>query len=247
MTEKKMPGLPSAYDKEDDGDVIIKDQPSPRPKDAATLILVRPGKAGIEVLMGKRSGRHTFMPDKYVFPGGRVDPADGRIQAASELHPRSAEKLLIGTRRTPRAFALTAIRETFEETGLIVGKASTEAASQTIHKDWQGFFQQNAVPSLAGLRFIGRAITPPYRPKRFDARFFMADAREALIDDRPPVNGAELSDLQWVTLEEAIGLDLPNVTRFMLAEIGERVANPRKQQAPPVLRWTRSGHSMSRL
>ena len=244
---KKMPGIQSAYDKEDDGDVILKDQRSPRPKDAATLILIRPGKSSVEVLMGKRSGRHSFMPDKYVFPGGRVDPTDGGIPAASELHHRSAEKLAIGTRRKVRAFALTAIRETFEETGLIVGAQDDVAGALKVHKDWQSFFGQDAMPSLQGLRFIGRAVTPPYRPKRFDARFFMADARDALIDDRPPVDGAELSDLQWVTLEDAMALDLPSVTRFMLGEIGERVANPRKQPAPSYLRWTRSGHSMTRL
>ena len=244
---KTIPGIQTAYDKEDDGDVIIKDQPSPRPKDAATLILLRPGDKTVEVLMGKRSGRHTFMPDKYVFPGGRVDPTDGRVPSATELHAKSAEKLAIGTRRNARAFALTAIRETYEETGLIVGQASDIAGTMKVHKDWQDFFSHGVMPSLAGLRFIGRAITPPYRPKRFDARFFMADARDALIDDRPPVDGAELSDLQWVTLEDAIALDRPNVTRFMLVEIGERVANPRKQPAPPVLRWTRSGHSMKRL
>ena len=247
MTTPKASKSFSAYDKEDDGDVILKDQRSPRPKDAATLILVRPAGKRIEVLMGKRSGRHSFMPDKYVFPGGRVDPGDGRIPAASELHARSAELLAIGTRRKARAFALTAIRETFEETGLIVGKGSDSAPNRQVHKDWQGFFAQRAEPSLHGLRFIGRAVTPPYRPKRFDARFFMADAREALIDDRPPVDGAELSDLQWVTLEDAIALDLPSVTRFMLGEIGERVAKPSNQPAPPLLRWTRSGHSMTRI
>lgn len=247
MTDKKYTPLGSAYDKEDDGDVVIKDQPSPRPKDAATLILIRPAKSGVEVLMGKRSGRHSFMPDKYVFPGGRVDPTDGRVPVASELHAKSAEKLAIGTRRSARAFALTAVRETFEETGLIVGTSSDTAPGMKVHKDWQDFFAQKAIPNLAGLRFIGRAITPPYRPKRFDARFFMADAREALIDARPPVDGAELSDLQWVTLEDAIALDIPNVTRFMLGEIGERVAKPRQQQAPPLLRWTRTGHDMTRL
>lgn len=241
------PGLKSAYDKEDDGDVIIKDQPSPRPKDAATLILIRPAGKTVEVLMGKRSGRHSFMPDKYVFPGGRVDPGDGRIPAITELHERSAEQLAIGTRRKARAFALAAVRETFEETGLIVGKQSDVAAALNVHKDWRSFFSQDAMPSLAGLRFIGRAITPPYRPKRFDARFFMADARHALIDDRPPVDGAELSDLQWVRLEGTAALDLPSVTRFMLEEIAQRVANPSHQQAPPVLKWTRSGHSIDRL
>lgn len=247
MSKPKMPGINSAYDKEDDGDIIIKDQPSPRPKDAATLILIRPAGKTVEVLMGKRSGRHSFMPDKYVFPGGRVDPGDGRIPAITELHERSAEQLAVGTRRKARAFALTAVRETFEETGLIVGASKPDASGVKVHKDWQAFFAQSAIPSLNGLRFIGRAITPPYRPKRFDARFFMADARQALIDDRPPVDGAELSDLQWVCLEDTSELDLPNVTRFMLDEIAQRVANPRHQQGPPVLRWTRSGHSLVRL
>ncbi|MEM1148553.1 MAG: NUDIX hydrolase, partial [Pseudomonadota bacterium] len=72
------PDLGTAYDREDNGEIIVTDQPSPRPRDAATLILVRRDQAQARVLMGKRSGRHDFMPDKYVFPGGRVDPQDGR-------------------------------------------------------------------------------------------------------------------------------------------------------------------------
>ncbi|MEM6411288.1 MAG: NUDIX hydrolase [Pseudomonadota bacterium] len=248
MTTEKpsdLPGFKSAYDKEDDGDVILKDQRSPRPKDAATLILVRPGKSGAEVLMGKRSRGHTFMPDKYVFPGGRVDAPDGRVPSATELHPRSEQQLSKHARRKPRAFALTAIRETFEETGLIVG-APCPGFPKVPH-DWNEFFRQSAQPSLSGLRFVGRAVTPPYRPKRFDARFFMADAREALIDDRPPVDGAELSDLQWISIDDAMTLDLPSVTRFMLGEVSERAANPRSQPRPPFLRWTGSGHQMERL
>ncbi|MEM9669326.1 MAG: NUDIX hydrolase [Pseudomonadota bacterium] len=244
---ENLPGFKSAYDKEDDGDVVLKNERSPRPKDAATLILVRPSKdqKTVEVLMGKRSRGHVFMPDKYVFPGGRVDAPDGRVPAASELHPRSTEQLLKYARRKPRAFALTAIRETFEETGLIVGAPCAEQPKTP--NDWTAFFQQGAQPSLSGLRFVGRAVTPPYRPKRFDARFFMADAREALIDDRPPVDGAELSDLQWISLDDAMSLDLPSVTRFMLGEVAERAENPRKQQKPPFLRWTASGHKMERL
>ncbi|MEO1407821.1 MAG: NUDIX hydrolase, partial [Pseudomonadota bacterium] len=135
-----LPGFKSAYDKEDDGDVILKDQRSPRPKDAATLILVRPGDKEVEVLMGKRSRGHVFMPDKYVFPGGRVDPPDGRVPAATELHPRSEEQLVKYARRKPRAFALTAIRETFEETGLIVGKPCS--SNHKVPGDWTEFFRQ---------------------------------------------------------------------------------------------------------
>lgn len=237
--------VPSAFDKEGDDDVILKNQRSPRPKDAATLILVRRDGPKPRVLMGKRSGGHVFMPDKYVFPGGRVDPEDSRAVSWCELRPEVEDKLRIQTRRSPRAFALTAIRETFEETGLLVARPAEMPDSAA--KGWSRFHELDAAPHLSPLTLIGRAVTPPYRPRRFDARFFMADAEEALIDTRPPVDGAELSDLQWVTLDEALDLDLPSVTRFMLGEIGERLSVRDFRKGPPFLRWTRNGHSMDRL
>jgi 8-oxo-dGTP pyrophosphatase MutT (NUDIX family) len=238
-----MAEIATAYDKEDDGDVIDRGARSPRPKDAATLILVRRDQASPRVLMGKRSGKHQFMPDKYVFPGGRVDPGDGRAVAWSELRGEVDAKLRLQSRRAPRAFALTAIRETFEETGLIVARPAEMPARAP--KGWAAFHAMDAAPHLDCLTFIGRAITPPFRPKRFDARFFMAEADTALIDARPPVDGAELSDLQWVTLADALDLDLPSVTRFMLGEIGERLHGG--QRGPPFLRWTRTGHASDRL
>ncbi len=235
----------SAYDKEDAGDVIDTSQKSPRPRDAATLILVRRDQASPRVLMGKRASGHKFMPDKYVFPGGRVDATDSRAVACTELGAETDAKLRLQSRRHPRAFALTAIRETFEETGLIV--ARPQAMPRNAPKGWQAFHDLGAAPDLSGLVFIGRAITPPYRPKRFDARFFMAEAETALIDERPPVDGAELSDLQWVTLKDAESLDLPSVTRFMLTEIAERLAAPASPLSPPFLRWSRGGHRNDRL
>ena len=243
--EQNLPGFKSAYDKEDEGDVIVKDQPSPRPKDAATLILVRRDQAKPRVLMGKRSGRHTFMPDKYVFPGGRVDAGDARAPTLTKLSKSTETKLRLHTRRAPQAFPLTAIRETWEETGLIVGRAGDISGRPPA--GWQDYYAQGVAPCLKNFQFIGRAITPPYRPKRFDARFFMAMAEDALIDERPPADGAELHDLQWVTLSDAQALDLPSVTRFMLAEIEARLENPRSRKGPPFLRWTRSGHSADRL
>lgn len=237
--------LGSAYDKEDDGDVVETGKRSPRPKDAATLILVRRDQAAPRVLMGKRSGKHAFMPDKYVFPGGRVDPQDGRPPALSELRDIDHAKLRIKSRRTPRAFALTAIRETFEETGLIVGREASLSVGQI--DGWTPYYDVGAAPCLKGMTFFGRAVTPPYRPKRYDARFFYGLAEELLIDERPPVDGAELSDLQWVTLEDAVALDLPSVTRFMLGEIKERLERPRRRTGPAYLRWTRTGHAMDRL
>lgn len=240
------PGMiTSAFDKEGDDDVILKNQPSPRPKDAATLILVRRDASRPRVLLGKRSGGHVFMPDKYVFPGGRVDPGDSRAVSWCELRPEVEDKLRIQARRQPRAFALTAIRETFEETGLLVARPAEMPSSAP--KGWARFHELDAAPHLSPLTFIGRAITPPYRPRRFDARFFMAEAEDALIDERPPVDGAELSDLQWVTFDDALDLDLPSVTRFMLGEIAERLATPDSRKGPPFLRWTRQGHLTDRL
>jgi 8-oxo-dGTP pyrophosphatase MutT (NUDIX family) len=237
--------LKSAYDKEEEGDVVIKGAPSPRPRDAATLILVRRDQAQPRVLMGKRAGTNTFMPDKYVFPGGRVDPQDGKAIAWEELKPEVDAKLRIQSRRNPRAFALTAIRETFEDTGLIVGRSAE--MPDAAPPGWEDFHRLDVVANLSPLILIGRAVTPPYRPKRFDARFFMAEAELALIDERPPVDGAELSDLQWVTLADAMKLDLPSVTRFMLGEIGERLAKPGHDAGPPFLRWSRGGHATDRL
>lgn len=234
----------TAFDKEDESDVILKDTPTPRPKDAATLILIRRDSEHPKVLMGKRSGRHDFMPDKYVFPGGRVDPQDGRPVAYSELGAETDQKLRYKTKRLPRAFAMTAIRETFEETGLLLGKTAEMPANAP--EGWQRLYDMDIAPNLEPLEFIGRAITPPYRPKRFDARFFMADAEKILIDERPPVDGAELHDLQWVTLAESLQLDLPNVTRFMLGEIGERLKG-KSTGGPPFLRWTRTGHTTDRI
>ena len=110
------------FDQMEDGDVVDRSKPSVRPKDAATLILVRRDGPKPRILVGKRSNRHDFMPDKYVFPGGRVDPTDARAPAASELHETVESDLTIRSRRKPRAFGLTAVRETFEETGLIIGQ-----------------------------------------------------------------------------------------------------------------------------
>jgi len=194
-----------------------------RPRDAATLILVRGRR---EVMLGQRSKGHVFMPDKWVFPGGRVDPGDARAKAATELTPETEALLRMGTaiRRPPRAFALAAVRETLEEAGLALGGP--------------------AGPELDKLAFVARAVTPPYRPRRFDARFFMADA-EAVLARLDPVAGEELLHTRWFSLEEARALDLPSITRFVLKEVEARLAGEAIQ--PPFLRWSRGAHTLERL
>ncbi len=219
----------------------------PRPKDAATLVLVRQQNDGPRILMGRRAGGHSFMPDKYVFPGGKVDRCDRFIAAQSELTAQNHEALLAHNKaRHPRAFALAAIRETWEETGLIVG-CSGQLRTATSDHGWQSYATKGAIPNLAPLHFIARAITPPMLSKRFDARFFLADAAEALLDDRPPQDGAEMLDLRWFSYDDAMALDLPNVTRFILGEVAARLKDPSASHRPSFLRWTKSGHQMDRL
>jgi len=199
-----------------------------RPRDASTLIIVRRDAATPQVLMGQRHANHKFMPNKFVFPGGRVDPADSRVKPAQDLRDPVARRLLVRMRGKPselraRALAMAAIRETFEETGLILGKRI--AAPQTSkHPDWNDYFSQGVAPALGTLDFVARAITPPYRTRRFDTRFFIADA-EAIQGDPTKVGGSgELQGLHWLTLDDARGLDLPNITRVVLDELDERLA-----------------------
>lgn len=231
-------------------DDLLREDPSnlvanpATPRDAATLILYRNTPDGPRILMGCRSEGHDFMPNKYVFPGGRVDDEDVLAPALTELTPTEHERLAIGAQRPTRAFPLTAIREVFEETGLIVGRKSGKLGD--VPASWADYYGQGAAPCLANLQFLGRAITPPMRHKRFDARFFIADASDALIDDRPPIDGRELADLRWFTLPEVVGLDLPNVTRFVISEVEARLV---RQEAvrPFHLYWTQSGHVRERI
>jgi 8-oxo-dGTP pyrophosphatase MutT (NUDIX family) len=232
----------------DDGPFDPKDptnvQRAPRPKDAATLILLRDRRGGVDVLMGQRAKGHVFMPDKWVFPGGRLEPGDALAPAATELDPVTTDKLALHTpARKPRAFALAAVRETFEEAGLIVGRRG--APSPKAPAPWRSYVAQDAAPELHKLAFICRAITPPYRPRRFDARFFLARAEEVLLDDRPIQGDQELLHTRWFHLDEADTLDLPSVTRFVLGEVRARLNG--EDLNPPFLRWTRKGHVMDRL
>tara|TARA_R110000824_G_scaffold399843_1_gene605981 strand:- start:69175 stop:69954 length:780 start_codon:yes stop_codon:yes gene_type:complete len=198
-----------------------------RPRDAATLILVRNDSTQPQVLMGQRHANHKFMPNKFVFPGGRVDPADSRIRPAEDLRNDVAKLLLDRMRGTPshnraRALAMAAIRETFEETGLAVGR-SMDGTQRSKHKDWDAYFSLGVSPALGALDFVARAITPPYRTRRFDTRFFIADAEHIQGDPGEVKGSGELQGLHWITTKDAQDLDLPNITRTILAEINERL------------------------
>ena len=217
-----------------------------RPKDAATLIIVR---AGIKptLLMGKRAASHHFMPNKFVFPGGRFDLIDQRLRVPGNLSKPVMQRL---RKHTPaavtehklRGLALTAIRETFEETGLVVGRPTTQHV-QTGHPIWREYLDQGVEPPLEHMDFIARAITPTYHTRRFDTRFFLV--HDEFIHNDPEritdVSG-ELNQLHWLTLDAARGLDLPSVTRWVLDIVEQRIQlAPRDQlkQPAPLVRFAR--------
>jgi 8-oxo-dGTP pyrophosphatase MutT (NUDIX family) len=216
--------------------------PAVRPRHAATLILVRRDGAQPSVLMGRRHGKHDFMPDKWVFPGGRVDASDFRAPSATELRPSVSRRLeKTGPAKRARALALAAIRETFEEVGLLLAKPAPPRPGAG---PWRDFLGLGALADLDALDFVARAVTPPSSPKRFDARFFLADAERLMSLERAADCG-ELDEIAWVNFDEALRLDLPSVTRFVLRELPLRLADP--SRPAPSLRFVRGRQELVHL
>ena len=200
-----------------------------RPRRAATLILIDRTGPAPRVLMGRRHSGHKFMPGSFVFPGGRMEAADGRMPVASALSSVTEAKLMRCLRRpsaaAARAIALAAIRETFEETGLLIGVSEARTPVRKQSPMWQAFAGHGVLPSLESIHFIGRAITPPRNKMRFDAIFLAADA-SAVAKTVEDVVGpeSELVELTWVTVAEALELGPVAITRVILRELENRVA-----------------------
>ena len=186
-------------------------------RDAATLILVRDAGRNPSILMGQRGKSAAFMPDKFVFPGGAVDAADAEVALPAPVGVPCRRRLAEhNTGASPEALATAAIRELWEETGLRLGRPGPWSAPE----HWRDFAASGLAPDATALRFFFRAVTPPGRPRRFDARFFLADAA-AVADDPDDFSRAEdeLSHLHWVPLGEVRALNLPFITRIVLGEL----------------------------
>jgi 8-oxo-dGTP pyrophosphatase MutT (NUDIX family) len=225
---------------------VEKTYPYMRPRDAATLILVRMKGKTPEVLMGCRAAAHAFMPNRYVFPGGRVDRADAHVPIATPLDRHVNARLQkAATALRARALAVAAVRETFEESGLMLAKPLKGGApDKDFGEHWKGFLDTGMAPALDCLDLIARAVTPPGRPRRFNARFFMARAEDATGDIR---HSSEMGDIRWVRLDEARELPLPTITGLILGEIGRLVKEPpdrKKQRKIPLFTTIHRKHLM---
>ena len=189
---------------------------SPRP--AASLVLVRRSAAGPEVLLGRRASRHRFLPGVYAFPGGRLDSSD-RLEKPHKL-------LQINNSYITEPLAIAAVRETWEETGILLGRLENGRLR----------------PDLSGLRYLGRAITPAESPIRFHARFFLQD-----VTGLPLTLGGsgELLDLGFRPVQAALRLPLADITEFMLGQVAaldqdlqpQRTAFWRYRKGKPMIRW----------
>lgn len=206
-------------------------------KNAATVILVRETSDGPHVLMGQRGKAAVFMPNKFVFPGGGLDNADHHITLDADASGTCMTRLANAAEPDlARPLLAAAIREMWEETGHPIGRPSPDAAPKAADQPepWQSFFSAGYLPDPTGLEFIFRAITPPGRPRRFDARFFMGSA-DLIQGDPDDFSRAEdeLSHLQWVPLAKSREFDLPFITEVVLAEVQNRLANPSADHPVP--------------
>lgn len=194
---------------------------APRPKLASTIVLVRHINGVPEILMGKRSIKHDFMPSIFVFPGGRVDPADSTAPSHDHLNSRTRE--ILETAMPParaRACVMAAVRETFEETSLMLG-APFETPPKAINDpSWKAFHKTGNIPVLGDIEVMGRAITPPHRNKRFDTWFFLAEL-DAEIANRPISTSSELVELDWFSIDQIKQLEMHRMTEMMI-EITEK-------------------------
>lgn len=208
----------------------MRDQsfPNVKPRDSATLILIDRAHAVPKVLLGRRHQRHRFLPGKFVFPGGRIEPSDRLMAVSAALQERHVARLMRRLRRPSvakaAAFALAAVRETYEETGLMLGapQAGPIAAPPG---PWAAFAKAGVVPDLSAVHFVARAITPPKRPLRFDSRFFAAEVAAIARRDEGFVGpDKELVELVWLPITEARRLDMPGITAVVLEELQDRIA-----------------------
>jgi 8-oxo-dGTP pyrophosphatase MutT (NUDIX family) len=195
--------------------------------DAAGLVLIRRGREGPEVLLGRRHRRAGFLPDIYVVPGGRVDHGDGSGSGfVEDLHPAVIAQLKTGSRgRGPLAFARAAIRETYEETGLLLTAGSKTRTTPAAGTVWQAYGARDCRPGFDALDFVCRAITPTYSKRRYNTRFFLADGANTTGE---LAGDGELEDLNWWPLAGLPKLAIVDVTEFVLTEALRRW----RQQVP---------------
>jgi 8-oxo-dGTP pyrophosphatase MutT (NUDIX family) len=176
-----------------------------RPRDAASLILLRGEGDRLQVLVGRRSARAKFMPGVYVFPGGGIEASDGLAWSVESGAEALAPKLLRGAR--------AALRETWEEVGVLVGRKTPAAQPGPEAPIERAYRAGGVAAAIDRLLYVGRAITPSHSTRRFNTRFFLGDGEDVFGEPRA---SEELEDAGWHVIEPGLLEGFRDVTRFML-------------------------------
>jgi len=245
-------------------DILAGKQAPAQPRDAATVMLLRPAAAGadggdgIEVYMLRRKSSMAFAPGAYVFPGGSVDARDADEQVAwAGPEPAEWGRIFDAPPELACALVCAAVRETFEESGvLLAGPSAGSVVSDTTGADWEAdrlalldrslslaelLARRGLVLRSDLLRPWSRWITPVIEERRFDARFFAAALPP---QQRTRDVGGEAAEVAWVSPADAIAMGrrreilLWPPTAVSLAELaacGDVAAALRPRKVRPVL------------
>lgn len=199
-------------------DILAGHQAPAKPRDAATVMLLRSRPAELEVYMLRRKATMAFAPGAYVFPGGSVDARDADEQVAW-TGPDAAEwgRIFDAPPSLARALVCAAVRETFEESGvLLAGESADSVVADTTSDEWEADRQALLNRSVSLAELLGRRglvlradllrpwsrwITPVVEPRRYDTRFFAAALPAG---QRTRDVGGEASEVAWVRPAEAL-------------------------------------------
>jgi len=216
-----------------------------RPRLASTIVLYRGTKDNPQILMGQRAKAHDFMPSVYVFPGGRLDRADSFAPAAGEMMPRTHR--LLESYYSParsRAIILAAIRETFEETGLCLTQTTEGPIKNINHPTWDILRQKKLLADISDIEVFGRAVTPPYRPKRFDTWFLLRHVDETTLSGQMS-DSRELLNLDWYDWEQIAALKTARATDMMLEVLKDYLKHPKPPNKVFYSRWQRNKFALT--
>lgn len=201
-----------------------------KPRDAASLVIIDTTENEPRILMGRRHAKMKFVPDAFVFPGGKLDPDDFNALPATAL--RKTAHLGTDSNHLGRALAMAAVRETFEETGFILAK--TGHVGEAAGPGWAPFHKTGIAPDLAAIEGLARAITPAGSPIRFHARFYLCHAHELTGTLK---GSGELEDLDWYSISDALKLPIVDVTEFVLHEVREIHTTGIKRERAPLFSY----------
>jgi 8-oxo-dGTP pyrophosphatase MutT (NUDIX family) len=208
-----------------------------RPRLSSTIVLYRGSRETPKILMGQRAKAHDFMPSVYVFPGGRLDRADSFAPFAGKMLPRT--KRLLETyysEARARAIILAAIRETFEETGLCLTQKTDGPIKNINHESWDALRQKNLLADMSEIEVFGRAVTPPYRPKRFDTWFLLRHVDDTTLSGQMS-DSRELLNLGWYDWDEISALKTARATDMMLTVLKDYFKHPKPPSELFYSRW----------